>query len=359
MGRTHETILLTGGAGFVGSNLALWFKGRHPRLRVVALDNLKRRGSEMNLARLREGGVEFVHGDVRNPEDLRLGDEIDLIIECSAEPSVLAGYGGSPDYVINTNLLGTVNCLELARRANADIIFLSTSRVYPVQTLNEIAVTEGASRFVIAPDQTIAGISERGISEEFPLAGARSLYGATKLCSELIIQEYGAMYGVRAIINRCGNLTGPWQMGKVDQGVFALWVGKHYFGGELSYIGWGGTGKQVRDLLHVEDLAELLDREVANFDSLCGQIFNVGGGMASSLSLAETTELCREITGKRIPVREIAGGHPADVKLYVTDTTRVRRATGWSPRHMPRETLTSIHEWIANADSAVRHIWAG
>lgn len=358
--RRHETILLTGGAGFVGSNLALWFKGREPQRRVIALDNLKRRGSEMNLPRLRAGGVEFVHGDVRNPEDLPFGaGEVDLIIECSAEPSVLAGYGGAPDYVINTNLLGTINCLELARRANADVVFLSTSRVYPVQSLNDIVTTEEASRFVVAPGQTMPGISERGISEEFPLAGARSLYGATKLCSELIIQEYGAMYGVRAIINRCGNLTGPWQMGKVDQGVFALWVGKHHFGSELGYIGWGGTGKQVRDLLHVEDLAELLDREIANFDALGGQTFNVGGGIASSLSLVEATDLCREITGRRIPVHAITDDRPADVKLYITDTTRVRRATGWSPRHTPRETLTAIHEWIKDAESDVRHLWAG
>ncbi len=356
----YKEILITGGAGFVGSNLALWFKARYPDVRIIAADNLRRRGSETTLPRLREHGVEFVHCDIRNREDVQFPDaHIDLILECSAEPSVLAGYGGSPDYVINTNLIGTINCLELARRAGADFVFLSTSRVYPVQALNGIVTEETASRFVVAPDQTLPGISARGISEDFPLTGARSMYGATKLCSELIIQEYGAMYGVRAIINRCGNLTGPWQMGKVDQGVFALWVGKHYFGGELSYIGWGGAGKQVRDLLHVEDLAELLDRELGSFDALGGQIFNVGGGTESSLSLVETTDLCREITGKRIPVRAITDDRPADVKLYITDTTRIRQATGWTPRYTPRETLTSIYEWIQSAESVVRHIWAG
>src|SRR4051794_27377473 len=109
----YRRILVTGGAGFVGSNLALWFKSRYPDVHVTALDNLRRRGSELNLPRLRASGVEFVHGDVRNPEDLRFAERpIDLILECSAEPSVLAGYGDAPDYVIATNLVGTVNCLE-------------------------------------------------------------------------------------------------------------------------------------------------------------------------------------------------------------------------------------------------------
>src|SRR4051794_21077618 len=220
---SHRALLITGGAGFVGSNLAIWFKERYPDLQVTALDNLRRRGSETNLPRLREHGIEFIHGDIRNPEDLRFdGRKIDLILECSAEPSVLAGFGEAPDYVINTNLVGTINCLELARRSGADLVFLSTSRVYPVSTLNSVATEEGETRFTLDARQALPGVSEHGIAEDFPLEGARSLYGATKLCSELLIQEYGAMYGLRFIINRCGVITGPWQMGKVDQGVFAL-----------------------------------------------------------------------------------------------------------------------------------------
>jgi CDP-paratose 2-epimerase len=355
----HRNILVTGGAGFVGSNLALWIKKHYLEAQVTALDNLKRRGSEANLSRLRAGGVQFVHGDIRNSEDLRFSDRaVDLILECSAETSVLAGYGDAPDYVVNTNLVGTINCLELARRLKADLIFLSTSRVYPIANLNRIATAEDATRFVITPEQTLPGVSARGIAEQFPLEGARSLYGATKLCSELLIQEYGAMYGLRFVVNRCGVLTGPWQMGKVDQGVFALWVATHYFRHELSYIGWGGQGKQVRDLLHVDDLAELLDLQLSNFERLNGQTFNVGGGVASSLSLQETTQLCREITGNTIPVHQKNDNRPADVKLYITDNQRVTAATGWSPRRGPRETLASIYDWIRAEEATVRHIWA-
>ncbi len=125
----HERILVTGGAGFVGATLAAAFKERHPEIEVIAFDNLRRRGSELNLAKLRDAGVVFIHGDVRSPADLAsIGEPPDLILECSAEPSAQAGYGGSPAYLIDTNLAGCFNCLELARRSKAAFVFISTSR---------------------------------------------------------------------------------------------------------------------------------------------------------------------------------------------------------------------------------------
>jgi CDP-paratose 2-epimerase len=224
-------------------------------------------------------------------------------------------------------------------------------------TLNRISTEETESRVVLAPEQTVPGVSVHGIAEAFPMEGPRSLYGATKLCSELLIHEYAEMYGVRFIINRCGVIAGPWQMGKVDQGVFALWVAHHYFGRELSYIGWGGHGKQVRDLLHVADLAELIAAQLGRFDGLAGSTFNVGGGPSSSLSLLETTALCREITGHTVPIRRIAENRPADLKIYIADTRRVTAATGWQPRHTPRDTLTAIYEWIRAAEPEISHLW--
>src|SRR3989338_10344661 len=188
----YKTLLITGGAGFIGTNLAVSFKNKYPKLRVIALDNLKRRGSEMNLGRLKKSGVEFIHGDIRNPEDLNLNKRIDLLLECSAEPSVLAGYGENPLYVINTNLIGTINCLELARKNNSDVIFLSTSRVYPYDAVNSIKTIETDTRFEWAEKQgrDIQGWSNDGIGVDFLLIGPKSMYGATKLCSEIILQEY-------------------------------------------------------------------------------------------------------------------------------------------------------------------------
>jgi CDP-paratose 2-epimerase len=354
----HTCILVTGGAGFVGSNLALRMRRRNPDARVIAADNLKRRGSEFNLPRLAAAGVEFVHADVRNPEDLAFpGIAFDLVLECSAEPSVLAGFDAGPAYLVNTNLTGTVNCLEVARRSSADVVFFSTSRVYPIAALESLKTGEAPTRFTLEAEQPLPGASAAGIAESFPLQGARSLYGATKLCSELILEEYADMYGLRYVVNRCGVIAGPWQMGKVDQGVFALWMGKHYFGRPLAYIGYGGTGKQVRDLVSIDDLGDLLERQLDRFDDLPHRLYNVGGGLASSLSLLETTALCEEITGKRVEIQRVAENRPLDVKLYITDNARVHRDTGWSPAKSPRETLSDIFAWIRENEDLVAPLW--
>lgn len=351
-----KNILITGGAGFVGSRLAMGLRERMEGVRIVALDNLKRRGSELNLNRLRDAGVEFVHGDIRNMEDLDAIGTVDLMIECSAEPSVLAGFGGSPRYVVNTNLAGTINCLELARQRNAAVLFLSTSRVYPHHAVNAMAYREEATRFVLEATQALPGASERGIAEAFPLDGPRSMYGATKLCSELVLQEYADMYGVRTIVNRCGVLTGPWQMGKVDQGVAVLWMARHIYGGALKYIGFGGDGKQVRDMLHIDDLLGLVDHEIRHFDTLNGQTFNVGGGMAVSASLCEMSAICQKISGKTIPIGHEPENRPADIRLYVTDNTHVNQATGWAPTRTVEGIFADIHAWIRAHEDELKPI---
>ncbi|MCX5758840.1 MAG: NAD-dependent epimerase/dehydratase family protein, partial [Candidatus Hydrogenedentes bacterium] len=348
----------TGGAGFVGSGLAMGLRERMVGVRIVALDNLKRRGSELNLNRLREGGVEFIHGDIRNIEDIDAVGPVDLIIECSAEPSVLAGFGASPRYVVNTNLSGTINCLELARQHDAAMIFLSSSRVYPHGAVNALAYHEGPARFDLTENQRVAGASALGIAEDFPLDGPRSMYGATKLCSELLLQEYIDMYGLRAVVNRCGVLTGPWQMGRVDQGVVVLWMARHVYGGALKYIGFGGNGKQVRDMLHIDDLLELVDHEIRHLDTLNGRTFNVGGGMDVSASLCEMTALCRQISGKTIPIGHDPDNRPADIRIYVTDNSRVSKATGWAPTRNVARIFEDIHTWIIENEEALRPVLA-
>ncbi|QCO19994.1 NAD-dependent epimerase/dehydratase family protein (plasmid) [Azospirillum brasilense] len=339
-------IVVTGGAGFVGSNLALLFKRDRPEAEVVAFDNLRRRGSELALDRLRAGGVRFAHGDVRNPEDLEELGAFDLLLECSAEPSVHAGYDGSPAYVINTNLVGTVNCLEAARRHGADMVFLSTSRVYPIDPLRRLPLERGATRLVLPGGAAGPGWSAAGIATGFPMPGSRSIYGATKLASELMIEEYGAMYGLRAVINRCGVLTGPWQMGKVDQGVVVLWAARHLYGGTLSYSGFGGEGLQVRDMLHVADLYDLLRVQVAGMDRFKGRIFNVGGGPEVSVSLAELTRLCAERTGRTIPIAASPETRAADIPWYVTDNADVTQATGWRPQRTPGAIMDELIDWL-------------
>ena len=258
-------VLVTGGAGFIGANLAIGLAAGHPDWQVTALDNLQRRGSELNLPRLRAGGVRFVHGDIRTADDLLAVGQVDAVVECSAEPSVLAGVDGSGlDRIVGTNLFGAYACLELCRRHEAQLVFLSTSRVYPVDRLRTLPLTEGPTRFQLDDDRAVPGATGLGISEDLSLDGHRTLYGATKLAAELLIQEYVATFGLRAVVNRCGVVAGPWQMGKVDQGVVAYWMLAHVFRRQLAYIGFGGSGKQVRDLLHVDDLLGLVDLQLSD-----------------------------------------------------------------------------------------------
>ena len=346
-------LLITGGAGFVGSNLAVSLASRHPDWELVALDNLYRKGSRLNLPRLEAAGVGFVEGDVRAPGDLAALPACDALIECSAEPSVMSGVDGDTSYLVGTNLTGAYNCLELARRDGAFVVFLSTSRVYPVAPQVDLALEEHETRFELAADQAVPGASPRGISEEFPLEGPRTLYGATKLAAELLIEEYRGGLGVPAVIDRCGVIAGPWQMGKVDQGVFTHWMLAHQFRNSLSYIGFGGDGKQVRDLLHVEDLVDLVERQLLDPAAWDGRTVNVGGGRECSLSLRETTEICRRLTGNEVPISPVSETRAGDVPVYLSDCTRLFGLDEWRPRRSAEQVLTDIHDWISSDEERI------
>jgi CDP-paratose 2-epimerase len=352
-----KKILITGGAGFVGSSLAMSFKQKYPSYEVIVLDNLKRRGSELNLPRLKMAGVNFIHGDIRNKSDFDvLEKDFTTIIEASAEPSVLAGLTGTPDYLIDTNLSGTINCLYFTKQCQADFIFLSTSRVYPIANLEQSNFTEELTRFSFSDKQSMTGVSESGIAENFSLEGYRSLYGATKLASELIIQEFNFFYGLKTVINRCGVLTGPWQMGKIDQGVIVLWAARHFWKKPLSYIGYGGQGKQLRDLLHVEDLFRLLDLQVHDMRKFNAQTFNVGGGNEVSLSLQELTSLCEKVSGNTIQIESVAENRQADIRIYVTDNKKITALSGWKPQIMPSTVIEQIFTWIKENEPSLKSI---
>ena len=344
----YKHILITGGAGFVGSNLALFLKQYRPKTKVTSFDNLKRRGSELNLERLREGGVNFVHGDVRFRDDLFSVEEVDLVIDCAAEPSVLAGINSSPQYLLDTNLNGAINCFEFARINKAAVFFVSTSRVYPYDVLNGARFTANRTRFDYAPTQEVAGLSSHGISEQLPLHGARSLYGATKLSAELLLQEYAATYGVSTIVNRFGCIAGPWQMGKTDQGVLALWVFRHLAKQSLSYVGFGGLGKQVRDFIHIDDACYIINQQIDNFPAFNGKIFNIGGGKVNSVSLRELTTLCQKITGQKVALHHDSNTRLVDLKNYISDNGQIQAAIGWQPKHSVEDIVRDTALWMEN-----------
>ncbi len=339
-------VVITGGAGFVGSSLAVNLRRDFPSATIVALDNLKRRGSERNLSRFRAVGVQFVHGDTRVPSDFsQIQGAVDLVIDASAEPSVSAGTQGTPRYLLDTNLAGTWNCLEFARERRAQFIFLSSSRVYSIGPLRSLPLALGDSRFEWEGG-AMEGATNKGIAENFPTHLPRSLYGATKLASEQLVQEYSFLYGLKAAVYRCGVLCGAGQFGKVDQGVFTLWMANHLFGVPLTYLGFDGQGKQVRDLLHPSDLYSLVRKQIGGDAPWSGETYNVGGGIENSVSLKELTDICREITGREVPMGMRLEQNKVDIPWYVTDSSKCQAQYGWEPKVSLRQIMVDIYEWL-------------
>ena len=338
----------------MGSNLACHLRSVLPAAEIVCMDSLYRRGSELNVGRLQERGISFHRGDIRQSPDFPPGP-FDFLIECSAEPSVLAGQDGSPDYLFETNLVGAFRCLEKARVWNARVIFISTSRVYPVRRLEAHPWREEATRFAWL-DEGTPGITSRGVSEELSLEGSRSLYGFTKLACEQMIEEYRETYGLRAVVNRCGVIAGPWQFGKADQGIVAHWVMAHVFDRPLSYLGYGGLGKQVRDVLHVQDLCELVAEQISSFEVWEGWAGNVSGGLDNSLSLLELTQLCQEITGHHIAVQSDSRPRPNDLRIFIGDCTRLSRQTDWRPSRRVRQIVEDTFAWVTGQQQSLRQL---
>jgi len=353
-------ILITGGAGFVGSALAFAFRRDYPDADIVAFDNLYRQGSESNVELLQKAGIRFVRGDVRHMADLdALEGSFDLFIEASAEPSVLAGLDGSPRYLLDTNLGGTLNALEFARQRAPRFIFLSTSRVYSIAPLLNLPLQETDTRLSLPASVTVPGVREGGITESFPVDRPRSLYGATKLASELIIQEYAETYRLDAIVNRCGVIAGPGQFGRRSQGVYTLWLAHHYFKKPLQYTGFGGKGKQVRDLMHPLDLYDLIRLQIPLLAQQRGGIFNVGGGIEGSVSLQEWTQICRDVTGNEVPMSSDPKAVSVDIPYYVTHNAQVSRAFQWKPVRSPRTIASDTHQWLKQHETSLRSLFAG
>ncbi len=350
-------VLITGGCGFVGSNLAVLFKQHYTESEVYCLDNLSRRGSEINLQKVLAVGGKFVHGDVRIKTDFDRIPKVDIVIDAAAEPSVLAGkIPGELENLIDTNLNGTINTLYFAKKHQSAIIFLSTSRVYPYDTLAKANLVISSKRFNLSNDQTFVGLSKQGVAENYPLEGLRSLYGATKLASEYFIQEFANSFNLPAIINRCGVLSGPYQMGKIDQGVIVLWMAKHFWKGSLGYIGYGGLGQQARDVLHVRDLFSLVQWQISNLGLLKGQVFNVGGGIENTVSLAELTDLCVSITGNQIDIGSSNENRPGDLPIYVTDNSKIIEFSGWKPKIGIEILLFEVFDWLKKDQKILKSI---
>jgi len=336
-------LLVTGACGFVGSRLCIALKQRWQDLEVIALDNLSRRGSETNVPVLRRTGCQVVHGDVRTNEDLAELPLCDWVIDCAANPSVLSGIDGGTAQLVAHNLGGTLNLLEKCRRDRSGLLILSSSRVYSIEQLNAIPLVEAGTRLVIAHDRELPeGFSSRGVAESFSTAPPISLYGATKLASEVMALEYGAAFDFPVWVDRCGVIAGAGQFGKIDQGIFSFWIYQWLLGRPLSYIGFGGRGLQVRDLIAPSDLANLVDKQLRNPTAPAPRVINVGGGAVRSMSLHELSDFCRQNVGGPPTLTSTTATRKYDIPFYVTDSTLAENAWGWRAVESIEETLTAI-----------------
>ena len=327
-------ILITGICGFVGSSIAHALLDEMSRVELIGVDNLSRAGSHANKGPLRYRGVKLMHGDVRAPSDLEMIPPVDWIIDAAANPAVLAGVDGltSSRQLIEHNLYGTVNLLELAKRHRAGVILLSTSRVYSINALVGLPVIARNGAFQLDSENPLPpGISEAGIAETFSTAPPLSLYGSSKYASEVLALEYGAVFEFPVWINRCGILAGAGQFGRADQGIFAFWINSYRRGKPLRYIGFGGTGHQTRDCLHPRDLAALLARQMDSSSRDQPRITNVSGGSGSAISLAQLSTWC----AARFAAREIDGDpqpRQFDLPWVVLDSSAAAETWGWAPQ---------------------------
>ena len=331
-------ILITGGCGFVGSNLAIYLKKKIRNAQISSLDNLVRKGSRLNKIRLKNYNIKNYNFNIEKFDKFKKLPKFDLIIDCCAEPAIEASKR-EINRVFNTNLIGTFNVLKKCLKEKTNIIFLSSSRVYSINKLRGIT----RSLKILKPLKI-----KKKIDEKFSVESASSLYGFTKLASEKLIKELFFETRLKYIINRFGVIAGPWQFGKQDQGFVSLWIAKHLLRKKLSYIGFGGYGHQVRDLLHVDDVCEIIHLQIRRLKKINNKTFNIGGGPRNSISLKNLTKRCEVLTNNKIRIKKTPRTSIFDIPYYVTDNKKINKFYNWSPSKSINDILNDIYFWLKN-----------
>jgi CDP-paratose 2-epimerase len=336
-------VLITGVCGFLGSSLAVRLL-RRPGFQVLGIDNFIRPGSETNRAALLSRGVIVRHGDVRLASDTEGLPEADWVIDAAANPSVLAGRDGvtSSRQIFEHNLQGTINILEYCKKTGAGFILPSTSRVYSIASLAALPLVLRGDAFEIDAAQGLPpGVSAQGLNCDFSTEPPLSLYGSSKRAAEILALEYAAAFAFPVWIDRCGVLAGAGQFGTAEQGIFSYWIHSYARRRPLRYIGFGGRGHQVRDALHPEDLAELIYLQMTHRGRAGRRVYNVGGGPANAMSLAQLSAWCAGQFGTQ-KVRSEKSQRPYDVAWLVMDNAQAAKDFRWKPRRSLKSILQEI-----------------
>jgi CDP-paratose 2-epimerase len=325
-------VLITGGCGFIGSNLAIFLKKK--KFKVLSIDNLFRRGSNVNENILKTNKIKNIRVDIKNINKIKLG-KFDIIIDCCAEPSVEISKRDL-DRVLDTNFIGTYNLLKKCIKDKSSLIFFSSSRVYSIESIKGFFKNKILEHHIKL---------KKEIDVNFSTEAPRSIYGFTKLASEELIKELSYVFNFKFIINRLGVIAGPGQMGKVDQGFVSLWVWKHLNKLPLKYIGFGGYGNQARDVLHIEDLNELILKQIKKIKKIYNLTYTVGGGKKNLISLKQLTKICENFTGNIIKFSRVKKTSLYDIPYFCTSNLRVNKFYGWKPKKTIIDIVRDTYKW--------------
>jgi len=334
-------ILINGGCGFLGSNLSSY--GIQNNHEIVVFDNLSREGAYSNKQWLESvGDFSFVHGDIRCRDDIetvvRKGG-FDAIFHLSGQVTMTKSISNPyRDFEINT--LGALNLLEAVRKYSPDtaVFFSSTNKVYG--DLESLTYEEQEKRYICKE-------FPRGFNESLPL-DFRSPYGCSKGAADQYMLDFARIYGIKATVFRHSSMYGSRQYATIDQGWIGWFVQKaieKYLRKDVEPFTISGNGKQVRDLLHAEDMINLYYSALVNVDKVSGQAFNIGGTMENSLSILELLDMLEEVLAVKLDYYNIPT-RQSDQKIFVADITKINKSISWSPKVGAREGVLNMIEWV-------------
>ena len=337
-----KKILITGGCGFIGTNLCIYLKKKH--YLVYSLDNLSRKGSIYNFKLLSDLKIKNFKFDIFNFKKVNSLPKFDLIIDCCAEAAVEVSRKDI-DRVVNTNLIGTLNILKKAKKDNSKIIFLSSSRVNSIKTISKMFQNHDFKNQLKI---------KKTINENFDTNSPKSIYGLTKHVSEMFIEEFAFAFNLKYIINRLGVVSGPLQFGKQDQGFVSLWIWRHITKKKLKYIGFGGFGNQVRDILHINDLCEIIEIQIKSLNTIFNKTFTIGGSLKNSISLKKLTLICQKITNNKIKFSRVKKTSIYDLPYFVSSNKFVSRVYKWKPKRNIYDIINDTHNWLESQKKIIK-----
>ena len=325
----NKSILITGGCGFVGTNLAIYLKKELKNFSIYSVDILKKNYSKFNLNILKKKKIVNYKIDITSKKFLDIKKKFDFIIDCSADPAVEDSRKNTIR-VFNNNLKTTLNILEKTKKDKSNIIFISSSRVYPIIESNKKFRLKSVSIF----------------DEKTSTDGIKSIYGYTKYASELLIKEYSYIFNIKYIINRSGIITGPLQFGKVEQGLISLWLWRHLNKLKLNYIGYGGRGSQIRDVLYVDDFSLLIKKQILAFSKTNNELFCIGGGRSNAITLKQLTEKCRKITKNNFKINSVSETSKYDIPFFISSNKKIKKIYNWAPKTNINNILKFNLRWL-------------